>query len=74
MNNANKDSSDIKKAAEQASSQQISKNLEATKQADVPEQLTEEEQTPFIADDLRTDKWCAWFFQYSMHHNHLIIF
>lgn len=56
MNNANKDSSDIKKAAEQASSQQISKNLEATKQADVPEHLTEEEQTPFIADDLRTDK------------------
>lgn len=56
MNNANKDSSDIKKAAEQASGQQISKNLEATKQADVPEQLTKEEQTPFIADDLRTDK------------------
>lgn len=56
MNNTNNDSSDVKKAAEQADSQQIDKNLQETKEVDVPEELSEEEQTPFIEDDLRTDK------------------
>lgn len=50
------DQSDVKKAAEQADGQQIEKNLEQNKKVDAPEQLSEEEQTSFIEDDLRTDK------------------
>ena len=56
MSNTNNDTSDIKKAAEQADSQQIEKNLAVNKQVDVPEELSKEEQTSFIDDDLRTDK------------------
>ncbi|HSP84162.1 MAG TPA: hypothetical protein VLN09_00225 [Psychrobacter sp.] len=56
MSHTNNDSSDIKKAAEQANSQQIEKNLESGSPVDAPELLTEEEQTSFINDDLRTDK------------------
>ena len=55
-NSSDNNSSDIKKAAEQADSQQIEKNLENGKSVDAPELLTEEEQTSFINDDLRTDK------------------
>ena len=56
MSNTNNDTSDIKKAAEQADSQQIEKNLQENKAVDAPEELSEEEQTSFIDDDLRTDK------------------
>ena len=56
MSSTNNDTSDIKKAAEQADSQQIEKNLADNKQVDAPEKLSEEEQTSFIDDDLRTDK------------------
>lgn len=56
MSETNNDSSDVKKAAEQANSQQIEKNLKDNKKVDEPEQLSEEEQTSFIEDDLRTDK------------------
>lgn len=56
MSNTNNDTSDIKKAAEQADGQKIEQNLEDNKQVDAPEQLSEEEQTPFIDDELRTDK------------------
>lgn len=56
MSSTNNDTSDIKKAAEQADSQQIEKNLQENKPVDVPEKLSEEEQTSFIDDDLRTDK------------------
>lgn len=56
MNNPDNDSSDVKKAAEQADSQQIEKNLQGTTEVDAPEDLSEEEQTSFIEDDLRTDK------------------
>ena len=52
----NNDTSDIKKAAEQADSQKVEKNLENKKQVDVPAELSEAEQTSFIDDDLRTDK------------------
>lgn len=45
-----------KKAAEQANGQEIEKNLEDNKKVDAPESLSEEEQTAFIEDDLRTDK------------------
>ncbi len=48
--------SDIKKAAEQADSQKIQQNLKEEKRVDAPEQLSEEEQTAFIEEDLRTDK------------------
>lgn len=61
MSDTQKDTSDIKAAAEQADSQQIEKNLENnkaedSKKVDTPKKLTEEEQTSFINDDLRTDK------------------
>lgn len=56
MSHTNNNSSDIKKAAEQADSKQIERNLENGKPVDAPESLTEEEQTSFINDDLRTDK------------------
>ncbi|MGP9688118.1 hypothetical protein ACT3TH_03055 [Psychrobacter sp. AOP22-C1-C5] len=56
MSDTNNDSSDVKKAAEQVDNAQIEKNLEEKKEIDAPEQLSEEEQTPFIDDDLRTDK------------------
>ena len=56
MSSTNNDTSDIKKAAEQADSQQIKKNLADNKQVDAPEKLSEEEQTFFINDELRTDK------------------
>ena len=56
MSDTNNDNSDIKKAAEQADSQQIKKNVENGNPVNVPESLTEEENTSFINDDLRTDK------------------
>lgn len=56
MSNTNNDISDVKKAAEQADSQQIEKNLTDNKKVDKPENLSEEQKTPFIEDDLRTDK------------------
>lgn len=56
MSNDNNDSSDIKKAAEQADSQEIEKNLETDKSVNEPESLAEDEETPFIDEELRTDK------------------
>ncbi len=56
MSNTNSDSSDINKAATQVDSQKIANNLEENKEVNTPEPLSEEEQTPFIEDDLRTDK------------------
>lgn len=56
MSSTNNDTSDIKKAAERADSQQIEKNLADNKQVNMPEKLSEEEQTFFINDELRTDK------------------
>lgn len=61
MSDTNQDISDVKKAAEQVDGQQIKENLqddiaERTKKVGTPEELSEEEQTSFIDDDLRTDK------------------
>lgn len=56
MSTTDNDNSDIKKAAEQANGQEIEKNLEHKKTADAPESLNPEERTPFIDDELRTDK------------------
>lgn len=61
MSNTNNDSSDINKAAAQANSQKIADNLEENKEVNTPELLSEEEQTSFIEDDLRTDKQLRWF-------------
>ena len=61
MSDTNQDISDVKKAAEQVDGQKIKENLkddtvEDTKKIGRPEELSEEEQTSFINDDLRTDK------------------
>ena len=56
MSSTNNDTSDIKRAAEQADSQKIERNLQENKPVDAPEELSKEEQTSFIDDDLRTDK------------------
>jgi len=56
MSTTNNDNSDVKQAAEQVNGQEVEKNLEENKKVDSPESLSEEEQTPFIDDDLRTDK------------------
>ena len=56
MSNTDNDTSDIKKAAEQADSQKIARNLQDNKEVDAPEALSKDEQTSFIEDDLRTDK------------------
>ncbi|MBH0096874.1 hypothetical protein I6E61_10790 [Psychrobacter sp. NZS113] len=56
MSTTNNDSSDIKQAAENADSKQIAQNLKSDKKVDAPESLSDEEQTSFIEDELRTDK------------------
>lgn len=56
MSDTNNDVSDVKKAAEQVDSQQIDKNLNNINQINTAENLSEEEQTSFIKEDLRTDK------------------
>ncbi|MGO2277183.1 MULTISPECIES: hypothetical protein [unclassified Psychrobacter] len=56
MSTTNNDNSNIKQAAEQVNGQEVENNLAENKKVDVPESLNEEEQTPFIDDDLRTDK------------------
>ncbi|MDX2373920.1 hypothetical protein ACTXGL_07485 [Psychrobacter sp. T6-6] len=56
MSTTDNDTSDIKKAVDQVNSQEIEKNLKDSSKTDAPEQLSEEEQTPFIDDALRTDK------------------
>ena len=42
MSTTNNDTSDIKKAAEQANGQEVEKNLEDNKKVDAPEPLSEE--------------------------------
>ncbi len=56
MSTTDNETSDIKKAVDQVNSQEIEKNLKDSSKTDAPEQLSEEEQTPFIDDALRTDK------------------
>lgn len=59
MSTTNQDTSDIKKAAEQADAQQIDKNINnnsGDNKTDSPESLSDKEQTPFVDDSLRTDK------------------
>ncbi|WP_170231076.1 hypothetical protein [Psychrobacter frigidicola] len=55
MSTNNDDTSDIKQAADNVNVQQIEKNLQDKKQTDKPEPLTEEQATPFIDAEVRTD-------------------
>ncbi len=50
------DGSEVKQAAEHANVEQIEKNLHDTQPADKPAKLTDDEATPFIDEDSRTDK------------------
>lgn len=52
----NNETSDISKAADHADATQIKQNLDEKKQADKPENLSDEQKTPFIEEELRTDK------------------
>lgn len=56
MSTNKNDTSDVKQAAEHVDVQQIEKNLEDKQQAHTPEELTEEQTTSFIEEELRTDK------------------
>lgn len=57
--NTSDNTSEVKKAAEQADVQEIEKNLQQSKNdklADKPETLTDSQKTPFIDEKDRTDK------------------
>lgn len=61
MSDSKDDTSDVKKAAERADAQKIQENLADNQAVDNeqlndPAVLSEDEQTSFINDDLRTDK------------------
>lgn len=56
MSTSKNDTSDIKQAAENASVEQIENNLKENKQVNMPEELTKEQATPFIDEEVRTDK------------------
>lgn len=48
--------SDVTKAANNANVAEIQKNIQQEKSVDSPEDLTAEQQTPFIDETVRTDK------------------
>lgn len=52
----NNDTSDITQAADHADAAQIKRNLDKQKQADTPEDLSNEQKTSFIDENARTDK------------------
>ncbi len=54
MSNENK--SDLQKAAEQVDVDQVKENLAQDKPSDTPEKLSEDEKTPFMDNESRTDK------------------
>lgn len=56
MSTNENDTSDVKQAAENVDVGQIEKNLDNKHRVDTPEELTEEQATPFIDEDVRTDK------------------
>lgn len=56
MSDTNNDTSDVKNAAEHVDVEEISSNLQGSKANQQPENLTEKQETPFIDDDVRTDK------------------
>lgn len=60
MSNAsNEKQSDLQQAAQQADAEQIQENLSqdnSAESANKPKQLSEDEKTPFMDDESRTDK------------------
>lgn len=56
MSTSKNDTSDIKQAAENADVEQIENNLKENKQVNMPKELTKEQATPFIDEEVRTDK------------------
>ena len=56
MSAADNHTSDIKKAADHVDTEQIENNLTNKQDPKTPESLTKEQKTPFINDDIRTDK------------------
>ncbi|WP_169392824.1 MULTISPECIES: hypothetical protein [Psychrobacter] len=56
INNTTKaDQSEVKKAAENVNPAQLQDNLQTNKPVNAPEHLTEDQKTPFIDEDVRTD-------------------
>ncbi|WP_193778019.1 hypothetical protein [Psychrobacter sp. FDAARGOS_221] len=55
MSNDKAHQSDVKKAAENTDPSQLNDNLKS-ENTDKAQNLSDDEQTPFIEDDLRTDK------------------
>ncbi len=56
MSNSNENKSDLQQAAENVDTSEIEKNLDHDKKSDAPEQLLDDEKTPFMDDKSRTDK------------------
>lgn len=56
MSNTNDNKSDLQQAANQADAEKIKKNLQQDKSSETPESLAENEETPFMDDQSRTDK------------------
>ncbi len=53
---SNDKKSDLQQAAQEVDTKQIKENLEQNKSSDKPEKLAEDEKTPFIEGESRTDK------------------
>ena len=56
MSNSNENKSDLQQAAENVDTSQIEKNLDHDNKSNAPEQLSDDEKTPFMDDKSRTDK------------------
>lgn len=54
-NNTKADQSEVKKAAENVNPTQLQENLQTNKPVNMPEHLTDDQKTPFIDEDVRTD-------------------
>ena len=56
MSNASDNKSDVQQAANTANADKIEKNLQQDNDSKKPEDLAENEKTPFIDEQSRTDK------------------
>ena len=56
MSNASDNKSDVQQAANTANADKIEKNLQQDNDSKKPEDLAENEKTPFIDEQTRTDK------------------
>lgn len=55
MTTSQQDQSDVKKAAEDVNTTELKDNLQAKKPVGFPESLTDEQETPFIDENVLTD-------------------